>query len=115
MTSTGGTLDAADPLAVSRGRPPESSARPPACTSSGHANAAIGSVSYDGVAAARCSASGRTSSATAPDYQRAEAGGAERALKALPNPEVVAVGEISAADLLVSDTYAEGGSDRVGR
>ena len=42
----------------------ESSARPPAHTSSGHANAAIGSVRYDGVVAVRCNASGPTSSAT---------------------------------------------------
>lgn len=66
---------------------------------------------YDGLRAVRINALGAYALGLADTYQAT--GGTEPTLKVLPNLDIVAVGEISAADRLVLDAYAEHTSDRV--
>ena len=66
---------------------------------------------YDGLRSIRINALGAYVLGLADTYQATDA--AERTLNVLPNLDVVALGEIPAADRLVLDAYAERTSDRV--
>ena len=67
---------------------------------------------YDGLRAIRINALGAYALGLAGTYQPADVT-AERTLNVLPNLDIVAMGEISVADRLVLDGYAERTSDRV--
>ncbi len=66
---------------------------------------------YDGLQAIRINALGAYALGLADTYQAT--GKTEQALNVLPNLDIVALGEISPADRLVLDAYAERTSDRV--
>lgn len=66
---------------------------------------------YDGLQAVRINALGAYALGLADTYRAT--GVTERTLKVLPNLDIVALGEISVADRLVLDGYAERTSDRV--
>jgi hypothetical protein len=66
---------------------------------------------YDGLRAVRINALGAYVLGLADTYQ--VTGVAEQTLRVLPNLDIVALGEISVADRLVLDAYAERTSDRV--
>lgn len=69
---------------------------------------------YDGLLALRCTALGAYVLGHAQGYEPADGGAVERTLKVLPTLDVVAVGEIAAADRILLEAYAVRTSDRVG-
>jgi hypothetical protein len=68
---------------------------------------------YDGLVAVRLNALGRYATGLSPAYSPPTPTVSNRALKVLANFDIVATGELSAADRLVLDAYAAHTSDHV--